>query len=85
MKPQAGVRLRAAETPSCFSEVQLPLPSHPPQLPTRAAPHLPHSAGPSRSSPRHPNPGIRCLAHTELRGERRGRRPGLRPSLNAHI
>lgn len=67
--------------PSCFSEVQLPLPSHPSLLPPRAAP-LPHpprglsfplSGTPTRESG---DP-----AHREGGGLERGRRPAFRPSF----
>lgn len=63
-----GVRLRAAETPSCFSEVQLPLPSHPPQLPPRTAPH-PCPPLPSLSFPLSgtPNLGIWCLGSRRIK------------------
>lgn len=42
--------------PSCFSEVQLPLPSHPPSAPTSHRTPSP-SAWPSLSSPGHSQPG----------------------------
>ena len=71
-----GVRLRAAETPSCFSEVQLPLPSHPPQLPPRTAPLLPAPA-PAFAvlSQETPTRESGVWVHEDLReGPERGRR-----------